>query len=273
MANFLDYEGLAYYNDKLKAKFDAKADKSEVPTKTSELVNDSNFVTADNLPDGASASTTTPKVPADTGVVGTETSFARGDHQHPHDPKKLNTDGDGSNLTISFNVASGDDPIQSGETMSDIAGKIAKEINDLGDMAYKDTVTNDDLSPELKEAIQKAEDAMQDYTETDPTVPAWAKEATKPTYTAAEVGAIPASEASKYALKDDIGTVYKYKGSVAAIADLPSSGNEIGDVWNVEETDMNYGWTGTAWDPLGQPFQIEAISMADIDALMAGTSV
>lgn len=29
--------------------------------------------------------------------------------------------------------------------------------------------------------------------ETDPTVPAWAKAATKPTYTAAEVGALPAS--------------------------------------------------------------------------------
>ena len=29
------------------------------------------------------------------------------------------------------------------------------------------------------------------YTETDPTVPAWAKEATKPTYTASEVGALP----------------------------------------------------------------------------------
>lgn len=29
------------------------------------------------------------------------------------------------------------------------------------------------------------------YTETDPTVPAWAKQANKPTYTAAEVGALP----------------------------------------------------------------------------------
>ena len=29
------------------------------------------------------------------------------------------------------------------------------------------------------------------YTETDPTVPAWAKSATKPTYTANEVGALP----------------------------------------------------------------------------------
>ena len=31
-------------------------------------------------------------------------------------------------------------------------------------------------------------DAINSYTETDPTVPAWAKAATKPTYTAAEVG-------------------------------------------------------------------------------------
>ena len=36
------------------------------------------------------------------------------------------------------------------------------------------------------------------YTETDPTVPAWAKASSKPTYTAAEVGAIaaPSSPAS-----------------------------------------------------------------------------
>lgn len=33
------------------------------------------------------------------------------------------------------------------------------------------------------------------YTETDPTVPSWAKQSTKPTYTASEVGALPASTA------------------------------------------------------------------------------
>ena len=32
------------------------------------------------------------------------------------------------------------------------------------------------------------------YTETDPTVPSWAKQATKPTYTASEVGALPAQQ-------------------------------------------------------------------------------
>lgn len=33
--------------------------------------------------------------------------------------------------------------------------------------------------------------ALQSYTETDPTVPSWAKASTKPTYTASEVGAVP----------------------------------------------------------------------------------
>lgn len=273
MANkYLDYVGLEYYHSKVQGEIDKKADKNDVPTKVSDLVNDSGFVTADNMPEGATASNTTPKMDGEA-AVGTEKSFARGDHVHPTDTTRLATNGDGSNLTITFNPATGDNPIQTGDTLSDIAGKVQRDIGNLGDLSKKDTVTKDDLDPDLKEAIDKAENAIDDFTETDPTVPAWAKEANKPTYTAAEVGAIPASEASNFARKEDIGTVYKYKGSVASISDLPSSGNTIGDVWNVEETDMNYGWTGNAWDPLGQPFQIEEISLDEIDALMAGTSV
>ncbi len=37
----------------------------------------------------------------------------------------------------------------------------------------------------------KVDSALQEYTETDPTVPDWAKTPTKPTYTAKEVGALP----------------------------------------------------------------------------------
>ena len=43
------------------------------------------------------------------------------------------------------------------------------------------------------------------YTETDPTVPAWAKTASKPTYTASEVGAVPTTiEINGYPLSSDI---------------------------------------------------------------------
>ena len=45
--------------------------------------------------------------------------------------------------------------------------------------------------------------------------------------------------------------VYKYKGVVATSANLPSTGMVIGDVWNVTDTNINYAWDGSVWDPLG----------------------
>lgn len=75
--------------------------------------------------------------------------------------------------------------------------------------------------------------------------------------------------ASSYALKTDISGVYKYKGSVAAVANLPTSGNTAGDVYNVEADGMNYAWTGTAWDALGAAFTVETITNAEIDTILA----
>lgn len=49
----------------------------------------------------------------------------------------------------------------------------------------------------------------------------------------------------------NIANVYIYRGSVATYADLPTTGLRVGDVYNVEDTEMNYGWAGTAWDQLG----------------------
>ena len=47
-----------------------------------------------------------------------------------------------------------------------------------------------DLSSSVQSSLNKAETALQE--ETDPTVPAWAKNPNKPSYTAQEVGALPA---------------------------------------------------------------------------------
>lgn len=54
-------------------------------------------------------------------------------------------------------------------------------------------------------------------------------------------------------------TVYQYKGSVATYADLPTTGQKVGDVWNVETADPDHGikagdnvaWDGAQWDILG----------------------
>ena len=49
-----------------------------------------------------------------------------------------------------------------------------------------------DLASAVQTSLGKADTALQRYTETDPTVPSWAKAANKPSYTASEVGAIAA---------------------------------------------------------------------------------
>lgn len=63
--------------------------KPSIPSKTSDLTNDSGFITTSDIPEGAAASTTTPKMNG-TAAVGTEKAFARGDHVHPSDNTKAN---------------------------------------------------------------------------------------------------------------------------------------------------------------------------------------
>lgn len=43
------------------------------------------------------------------------------------------------------------------------------------------------------------------------------------------------------------GTGLSAKGSVPTVADLPSSGNTVGDFWAVEEDGNGYAWNGTQW--------------------------
>jgi len=61
-------------------------------------------------------------------------------------------------------------------------------------------------------------------------------------------------------LEQKISTVYKFKGSVEYYSDLPpASQNETGDVWDVQEDDMNYAWTADGtWDPLGPTVDFSA---------------
>lgn len=123
------------------------------------------------------------------------------------------------------------------------------------------------------------------FTETDPTVPSWAKEANKPTYTASEIGAVPTTRTingkalssdvtltasdinalpsttfiptktsditndSGFITSADITDVYKYKGTKANYSELPTTNNVVGDVWNVTNAYNDYPeGTNFAWD-------------------------
>ena len=127
-----------------------------IPTKTSQLDNDSGYLT-----------------------------------QHQDISGKLDKTGDGSNVTAAFTAASTRANIATGEKLSVLFGKIAKWFADLGSLAFKNTVAKSDLASDVQSSLGKADSALQSYAETDPTVPEWAKAATKPSYTASEVGALP----------------------------------------------------------------------------------
>ena len=104
---------------------------------------------------------------------------------------KLGKTGDGSNVTAAFTAASTRINIATGEKLSVLLGKIAKWLGDLKALAFKDKVAKTDLADDVQTSLGKADSALQSYTETDPTVPEWAKAETKPSYTASEVGALP----------------------------------------------------------------------------------
>lgn len=116
-----------------------------------------------------------------------------------------------------------------------------------------------------------AKDVPEDAAFTDTTYEA-ATASTPGLMSAADYAKLAAfSEASEYAKKTDVSGLYKYKGSKANYALLPATGNEVGDVWNVEDTGMNYAWTGDGWDALGTMFEIEAITNTEIDTITADT--
>ena len=97
------------------------------------------------------------------------------------------------------------------------------------------------------------------YTETDPTVPSWAKASSKPSYTFSEIGTKPTS-ISGYGITDAytkseidglVSGVLHYKGTKATTSALPSSGNTTGDVWHVTADGSEWAWDGTQWQELG----------------------
>ncbi len=54
------------------------------------------------------------------------------------------------------------------------------------------------------------------------------------------------------AINNKLTAVFHYKGTVSSVSNLPTSGNIIGDTYNVSDTDANYAWSGSGWDKLSE---------------------
>ena len=79
----------------------------------------------------------------------------------------LDSNGDSSYTTVNFTVASTRTALESGTKLAILMGKIAKWLNDLGRLAFKDTVTTNDVSAGIKASLGRADSALQSVSKSD----------------------------------------------------------------------------------------------------------
>lgn len=189
-----------------------------VPTKTSDITNDSGFITTADIPEGAAASTTTPKADG-TAATGTELAFARGDHVHPTDTSRA--------------------PVASPTFTGTPAAPTAAAGTNTTQIATTAFVTT---------AVSGKANSSDVYTKTE--------------------------------INSMLAGAMNYKGTKATVAALPSTGNAQGDVWHVTADGGEYAWNGSEWEPLGSVVDLSGyvedsdLGLAttdDIDALFTTT--
>lgn len=209
----LDENGVLYLWNKVKTYVSNAIANITLSSKTSDLTNDSGFITAKDIPEGAAASTTVPKMDG-TATTGVETTFARGDHVHPSDTSKLGTAGDGSNVTVAFTAATSRTAPATGEKLSVLMGKLLKFFNDTKTVAFTGSYADLTDKPTI------------------PTVPAIS---TNIETDAASDAKTASPKAVAAYVSSRISATYKAAGSVA-FGGLPTpSADTLGNVYNVTE--------------------------------------
>lgn len=139
-----------------------------VPTKLSELTNDAGYMTG--------YTETDPTVP----------SWAKQSKKPSYTAAEVGAQPAGNYLTEEELSEKG----YATETF--VSAKIAEAELSGSEVDLSGFATKDDI-PKKTSQLTNDSGFITDFTETDPTVPAWAKAATKPAYTAAEVGARPST--------------------------------------------------------------------------------
>lgn len=145
------------------------------------------------------------------------------------------TDAGGSQSFDVLDGASGSGSGDMTKAVYDPKGK-AQDIFSYADTKYSKPsggIPKKDLASDVQTSLSKADSALQNYTETDPTVPAWAKSKTKPTYTASEVGAVPTSRTvNGKALSANITLAASDVGALPSNTHIPSTVAEMSDAGN-----------------------------------------
>ena len=134
----------------------------------------------------------------------------------------------------------------------DISGKANSA--DLAAVATSGSYNDLSNKPTNVSAFTNDAGYLTSFTETDPTVPSWAKAAQKPTYTAAEVGATTTSDVNSL-IASAIGNVHQFNLSI--VQALPIENIDTHTIYLVPKTgDTNdvydeYVYINNAWEMIG----------------------
>ena len=134
----------------------------------------------------------------------------------------------------------------------DISGKANSA--DLATVATSGSYNDLSNKPTNVSAFTNDSGYLTSFTETDPTVPSWAKAAQKPTYTAAEVGATTTSDVNSL-IASAIGNVHQFNLSI--VQALPTENIDTHTIYLVPKTgDTNdvydeYVYINNAWEMIG----------------------
>lgn len=214
-----------------------------VPTSTSELTNDSGFITTSDIPEGAAASTTTPLMDG-TASIGSELAFARGDHRHPTDTSRASA----SDLAdLDERVDDLEEAIGTGGSVDE---KIATAIEGL-DSSVSATSNQAISAVTITDGKITASSKITIPTNNNQLTNGAGYQTASQVETKVESYGYQTSSDVQSAISSAITTVMDYKGTKATVAQLPSTGNKQGDVWHVTEDDGEYAWNGTEWEELG----------------------
>lgn len=266
----LDENGVLYLWNKVKAYVTGK-----LPTKTSQLTNDSGFITTADIPEGAAASTTVPKMNG-TAAVGSELAFARGDHVHPSDTGKVDKV-DGKGLSSNDYTTAEKEKLGSIEagannyTLPDASGSVKGGVT----VGTNIDVSGGKISVKNGTASQKGVVQLSSAVNSDSTALAATPSAVKQAYDLANGKQSPATTLAGYGITDAytkeqvdglVSSALHYKGSKDTYDELPTEGNTVGDVWNIVAADETHGvnagdnvaWNGTGWDVLAGTVDLSA---------------
>jgi hypothetical protein len=178
----------------------AKANTSDVPKKTSQLTNDSGFISSYTETDPVFTASAAHGIKAsDISNWNGKSDFSGNYNDLTNKPpiptvsvsQKTSSGTNIADITIDGTTTKLYAPEGGAGTITDVKVDGTSVVSGgIASIDLSNKADSDDVPTKVSDLTNDA-GYISSYTETDPTVPAWAKASTKPTYTASEVGALP----------------------------------------------------------------------------------